>query len=1040
MSEPGFEVASAFIRVSPDTSDFPSALDEQLGGLGLSVALTPNTSDFESMLDDQLGGLTISAVVTPDASDFAAALDEQIGGLSVTAQVTPDATDFAAAFEEQAGSLTARVSLSPEAGAANLSDAINEQAGTIALPVVPVPEVSGFEEMLTERIGGLSVPVGVYPNVDAGDFQDRLDEQVGTPVVGVDVQASVENLAEHFADSLAGAIPVPVVPDVSLFTDKLDEELAGLTASVQVVPDVTDFSASLEDLVGTDQLTLPVSVDTSAAVDSLDSLTGAEQGAAAAGADLTATLPLEALTAAGSAAGDAASGASELSGSYAALQDQFDGLQGRLSSLDAGFSALGASGGATDGEMMLLGDRMDSLNASFAMVGGEVTALGGELTAAGGQASGAAGEFQLVSSMVGELEGNLSAAEGAVASVGTNFDQLGTIAENAQQRLADGAGAIEAIGEAAPAAAEGASGLSGVMDQLAGRMSYFAVDPFMWMYAAPVVFEGVTVAAKALTSGVDGLVTSLAAADDARGLNVAGYQELAGQLGRASQALDAESKSEQGAINIRGLAGQAAHELAAESGALTASQQQELTAADNLTGHLGTLESQYGLTQQQAVALADAAGVNTNALSENNAAAAAAMKAIEAYATANLNGTGAVNQMAVDMLTFGDDALTASTRVSALDDAYNSLVGNFVSTQQDELQVSADLLTIASNATQAGASMTGTNQASVTLQQSFYSTIGAIEQTANAMTNAKDPISEVTGYIGDQITKLEGLTGGSAQAQQAVQGLKQWEDNLTESTGNVYGAINKAADALASNFSKDLEQAGLDSQQAKTDVDNLTTSILNNGAQSQSAQADRAQLIKDLEAAGVNASTAKTDVDNFVTSLGKIPKQVELQIIEQATGTISITGTAASSAAQQSMAAMLSPTGHAGGGLVKGGSGRPRADDIPALLSHGEYVVSAGAVAKYGTGFLDSVNAQHFAGGGYTGDLTGLGAWTQNQYTGLVNSLAASLEAALQANMTSAGATGMKPPVVVQFFGTTAPGPEQMHAITTQLSAAVGVS
>ncbi len=50
--------------------------------------------------------------------------------------------------------------------------------------------------------------------------------------------------------------------------------------------------------------------------------------------------------------------------------------------------------------------------------------------------------------------------------------------------------------------------------------------------------------------------------------------------------------------------------------------------------------------------------------------------------------------------------------------------------------------------------MTGTNQASVTLQQSFFATMGAIEQTANAMLNQGSTTQQVTGYINDQISKL----------------------------------------------------------------------------------------------------------------------------------------------------------------------------------------------------------------------------------------------------------------------------------------------
>lgn len=53
----------------------------------------------------------------------------------------------------------------------------------------------------------------------------------------------------------------------------------------------------------------------------------------------------------------------------------------------------------------------------------------------------------------------------------------------------------------------------------------------------------------------------------------------------------------------------------------------------------------------------------------------------------------------------------------------------------------------------------------------------------------------------------------------------------------------------------------------------------------------------------------------------------------------------------------------AGGGSISG-SGGPKDDMIPAMLSNGEYVVNADAVNHYGKGFMDSVNAKRFAGGG----------------------------------------------------------------------------
>ena len=74
--------------------------------------------------------------------------------------------------------------------------------------------------------------------------------------------------------------------------------------------------------------------------------------------------------------------------------------------------------------------------------------------------------------------------------------------------------------------------------------------------------------------------------------------------------------------------------------------------------------------------------------------------------------------------------------------------------------------------------------------------------------------------------------------------------------------------------------------------------------------------------------------------------------------------------------------GHAAGGLVRGyasggrvhGPGSGTSDSVPAMLSNGEYVVSAGAVNRVGVGTLNAINngqLSGFAGGGMAG---GVGA------------------------------------------------------------------
>jgi hypothetical protein len=57
--------------------------------------------------------------------------------------------------------------------------------------------------------------------------------------------------------------------------------------------------------------------------------------------------------------------------------------------------------------------------------------------------------------------------------------------------------------------------------------------------------------------------------------------------------------------------------------------------------------------------------------------------------------------------------------------------------------------------------------------------------------------------------------------------------------------------------------------------------------------------------------------------------------------------------------------GYNGGGVVRGGSGVR--DDVPALLTKGEYVVRKSAVGKYGSGFLEKINKgeiRQYADGG----------------------------------------------------------------------------
>ena len=204
--------------------------------------------------------------------------------------------------------------------------------------------------------------------------------------------------------------------------------------------------------------------------------------------------------------------------------------------------------------------------------------------------------------------------------------------------------AATGLAEDAPAAADASKGLSGVLEELAGRMSYFAVDPFMWMYAAPVVIEGVAAAIKALSDNSENLIYQMGVEDQAGGDNIAGYEKLSQQLSGVS--------GEQTALKMT--TGQVASAFvethdgldtySTNLRAVSAAQQAAQEHGENLSGNLGTLAQKYDLTAGQAVQLQNAAGETGKQLSGSGEAAEAAMAKIEAYANANTSAAGPVGR------------------------------------------------------------------------------------------------------------------------------------------------------------------------------------------------------------------------------------------------------------------------------------------------------------------------------------------------------------------------------------------------------------
>ena len=404
------------------------------------------------------------------------------------------------------------------------------------------------------------------------------------------------------------------------------------------------------------------------------------------------------------------------------------------------------------------------------------------------------------------------------------------------------------------------------------------------------------------------------------------------------------------------------------------------------------------------------------------------------------------------MLTFGNDALTAKSRIGALDDSYNLMVGNFAGAQAAMVTAKQGLLSIQQAANVAGASMSGANKQSLALQQAFYGQISTIGQTANAMVTAGDTTAQVTDFFNQQIDALEKYAGKSKAARQAIYDLRQEEAWTKLATEGLTNQARQAADTLAGQFTKTVEDAGVKSGIAKQDIGRLTTAIENTGAKSTATHEARAQMIHDLEQSGINAHWATGVVDAYIKKIAQIPHNAKTLITVSGTGVWSVSETAGPSLG------IPNPTGNPIGTIPPKGAhgmyistGHHGVDDQLILAQKGELVVPEPMVRG---GAVDHLRGkiQGFSGGGvvgnYSGPLPGAGAWAGSMWGATNQAVISSVEQAMGGAISSdvysakmAAAGGKTVNINMSFHGITqAPSPEQMQAISLKLAGAIGTS
>lgn len=130
----GFEVASAYVSVSPNTDTFAEQLEGELGALDLvvQVPVVPDTGDFAGEVDAavQEAKSEVTVPVVPDTEGFQVLIDQAVeeSKTEVTVPVVPDAAGLPEEVAAQAEAAKAEIIVPMTADGAGLAEEASAQA------------------------------------------------------------------------------------------------------------------------------------------------------------------------------------------------------------------------------------------------------------------------------------------------------------------------------------------------------------------------------------------------------------------------------------------------------------------------------------------------------------------------------------------------------------------------------------------------------------------------------------------------------------------------------------------------------------------------------------------------------------------------------------------------------------------------------------------------------------------------------------------------------------------------------------------------
>jgi hypothetical protein len=327
----------------------------------------------------------------------------------------------------------------------------------------------------------------------------------------------------------------------------------------------------------------------------------------------------------------------------------------------------------------------------------------------------------------------------------------------------------------------------------------------------------------------------------------------------------------------------------------------------------------FSVTYPEALAIAQQAGVNLTQNMQGNSKAAQDMRQqiiglVSGFA--QLQTPAGVAGDDFEVLAYNANDITQ--KIQSLNSAWDAWLGSVTGSETQFVTFAQGMATLATDADAAGASMGGLNTNSLALQAQFqaqvtqlntyldalrtaYGTGDVSSQQLNSMTTAvKAGVAALIPYAEGNKTAAAELYALAQEANytgsDSLSALAAWTGVKTpgalkvmqKSTEDATVAASNLATTIQSLLNVQFEDDVISASGASKALDKYTTSLINNGANSEATESARAKLISDLEKAGLSAQQATTYVDGLARSLPGLDKTVTTTLDLKGDGTISL--------------------------------------------------------------------------------------------------------------------------------------------------------